>query len=409
MKQILLILAFGLLPMMVPGQTLAELLSQVTTENLSLKAMDKTYLAALEKAPQVRQIPNTEFGLGVFPLPVETRLGAQAARISIAQMFPWFGTLKKKEELALTSAQALNQLTERQTLEVTFQLKQAYFQWYQLQEAQDIIQEKLGLLDALNDLALTNIESGSGSAADVLRIDLRKQSLQTQIEILVQQAKKPLASINQLLNRPIDTPLQLREKLQLTPRLYQRDSILQAIRSHHPQLQQLSLLQQVAQQKIALNKLENKPSLGMGMDYLMVNPRSDATPTNNGRDIVQIGLKARIPLYRDKYKAKAREEQFKIESLDIQKANLETQFMAKIEQAFTDQEVAQTSAELYENQKETIGSSIRILQAQYMNAGSSFDELLSLEMELIEYELKILEAIVQSHQAIAAIERYLVN
>ena len=150
MKQILLILAFGLLPMVVPGQTLAELLSQVTTENLSLKAMDKTYLAALEKAPQVRQLPDTEFGLGVFPLPVETRLGAQAARISIAQMFPWFGTLKKKEELALTSAQALNQLTERQTLEVTFQLKQAYFQWYQLQEAQGIIQEKLGLLDALS-------------------------------------------------------------------------------------------------------------------------------------------------------------------------------------------------------------------------------------------------------------------
>ena len=83
--------------------------------------------------------------------------------------------------------------------------------------------------------------------------------------------------------------------------------------------------------------------------------------------------------------------------------------MAKIEQAFTDQEVAQTSAELYENQKETIGATIRILQAQYTNAGNSFDELLSLEMELIDYELKILEAIVQSHQAIAAIERYLVN
>lgn len=409
MKQILFILTFWHLPALLVGQSLAELLSQVRTENLSLKAMDKTYLAALEKAPQVRQLPDTEFGLGVFPLPVETRLGAQAARISASQMFPWFGTLKKKEELALISAQTVAQSTQDKALEVAFQLKQAYFQWYQLQEAQGIIQEKLGLLDALHDIALAKIESGKGSTADVLRIDLRKQGLQTQIQILAQQAQKPLVTINQLLNRPIQTPLQLREKLEFAPLVYQRDSLLQDIRSRHPRLQKLSLQQQIAQQEIELNKLENKPSLGIGMDYLMVSPRSDAEPANNGRDIVQIGLRARIPLYRNKFKAKAREEQLRIESLHFQKINLETQFMSRIEQAITDHKVAQTSVQLYENQIATTESAIRILQAQYSNAGSSFDELLALEMELVEYDLRLLEAIVQSHQAIARIEQYLLN
>jgi len=41
--------------------------------------------------------------------------------------------------------------------------------------------------------------------------------------------------------------------------------------------------------------------------------------------------------------------------------------------------------------------------------GSGFDELLRLEKELIEYDLKILKAIVQSHLAKSKIERFIVN
>jgi hypothetical protein len=41
--------------------------------------------------------------------------------------------------------------------------------------------------------------------------------------------------------------------------------------------------------------------------------------------------------------------------------------------------------------------------------GIGFDELLQLEKELIEYDLKTLKAIVQSHLAKSKIERYLIS
>ena len=52
-------------------------------------------------------------------------------------------------------------------------------------------------------------------------------------------------------------------------------------------------------------------------------------------------------------------------------------------------------------------SAINILESEYSAKGNSFDELLRLEKELIDYDLKILKAIVQSHQAKNQIEKFI--
>ncbi len=52
---------------------------------------------------------------------------------------------------------------------------------------------------------------------------------------------------------------------------------------------------------------------------------------------------------------------------------------------------------------------VAILETDYSTSGNDFDELLRLEMELIDYDLKIIKAVVESHLAIAAIEKYLNN
>ena len=74
-------------------QSLDELIQEAHQNNLELKILETEYKAALEKAPQVSQLPDTEFGIGVFPLPVETRLGAQILRVGGTQRFLWKGVL----------------------------------------------------------------------------------------------------------------------------------------------------------------------------------------------------------------------------------------------------------------------------------------------------------------------------
>ncbi len=80
--------------------------------NPELKARFDEYMAALEVAPQVKALPDPQVAFGYFIQPVETRVGPQQFKLSASQMFPWFGTLKAKENVAIQTAKAKYELFE---------------------------------------------------------------------------------------------------------------------------------------------------------------------------------------------------------------------------------------------------------------------------------------------------------
>ncbi len=89
---------FLLISSMVSAQDdLVGYLQTSAQNNPGLKARFNEYLAALEVAPQVKSLPDPQLAFGYFIQPVETRVGPQQFKISVSQMFPWFGTLKAKE------------------------------------------------------------------------------------------------------------------------------------------------------------------------------------------------------------------------------------------------------------------------------------------------------------------------
>ncbi len=403
--------AFSLLllfsPLVGSGQSLPELLERGRNNNLELKALHQEYLAALEKGPQVSQLPDPEVGIGAFISPVETRLGAQQARISASQMFPWFGTLEAREEVVLATARALHEKVASTALELDFQVKTAYFQFYEIQISQNKIRENVRILEALRQLSLAKVESGNGSAADVLRVDLKIQELEQELLILDNQLEKPVADLNQLLNRPLDSSVEVQDTLEFALMPYNKDTLLSHIRKNHPMIRMFALQQEASQKAIELNELEGRPSFGIGIDYILVNPRSDAAPVNNGRDIFQLSAKVSIPLWREKYRAREREENLGIAALENRKLDLETRFLSLIKKAFSDYETARLRLDLYTQQIATTRAAIQILQTDYSASGNHFDELLRLEKDLVDYDLKILRAIVQSQIAQAAIERYI--
>ena len=105
--------------------------------------------------------------------------------------------------------------------------------------------------------------------------------------------------------------------------------------------------------------------------------------------------------------AKEREERLKIAALDFRKADNLSMFLAEIEKAYTKHQTAQLRIELYEKQRTITRAAIRILEANYSANGTGFDELLRLEKELIDYDLKTLKAIVESYLAKSEIERFI--
>jgi Cu(I)/Ag(I) efflux system membrane protein CusA/SilA len=409
MKTSALIFVFIACGFSIKAQPLTELKELVITNNLQLKVLEREYLAALQKVPQVGELPDPEVGVGAFPLPVETRLGPQIIRISATQMFPWFGTLDSRRDLELAKAKAKYERIAARLLNINFQLEMAYFNLYEVEKSQMIISRNLEILAALEELALAKVESGKSTAADVLRVQLKTEELKQELTILETAKTKPTVLINQLLNRSLDIQIQAIDTLRFANLIMDKNSLFELIEENHPTLHMFELQQEISRQALSLNALNGKPSFGVGLDYMMVGERMDADPSGNGRDIVQLRGTVKVPLYRNKYAAKEREEQIKIEALESQKADHLSRFISSIEIAYADYKSAQLKEALYQKQKRITEAAIEILESEYSAKGKGFDELLRLEKDLIDYDLKILKAVVQSHRAKSSIQRYLID
>lgn len=389
------------------AQTPDELLNIAVASNPGLKVLKKSYQAALEKAPQLSQLPNPEIGFGVYLLPVETRLGPQRARVSVTQMFPWFGTLQAQEDWAATEARATFERIAALELELRDDIRQAYFSLYELSASQTIIQDRLEILESLKSVAEAKVSSGKASLADVLRLDLQLDELSQKLLVLENRQRIPRARINQILYRQTDTPILLPDSLPFAEIAIPRDSLIARIYASHPMVRMYELQQQAATAAIRVNELQGMPGFGIGADYLNTGTRSDAFPENNGRDAVQIRATISIPMYREKFNAREREERFRIEGIEAQKQQVLSGFEAQIEMAYAEFDEARLEVALTQRQIQTIQSAIAILEADYLGQSQSFDELLQLELSSLEYELQYLQAVVRSHQAKSSIERYL--
>lgn len=400
------LLIFGSLEK-VYAQSLDSLIQEAYTNNLELQILEKQYQSKLQLAPQIAPRPDPEAGIGVFPLPVETRLGAQVTRLSATQMLPQKGMVAAKKALADAKAQPILEQINARKLELAYQTKTAWLQVYELDKSREIIQRNIRFLKSLEALALVKVETAKANPADVLQVQLKIQALQNQLLILEKQREKPLADLKRVLNRSEEVTMTITDSLEFSVLMYQKDSLMADIQTNHPMMKMYELQQEISKRAIEVNALKDQPTFGVGLDYITVIGRNDATPTGNGRDIVQLRGMVKIPLYKSQYEAKKQEELIKIEALELQKENTTDQFMAVIEKAYTDYEMAQLRINLYEQQIKTTQAAIDILKGAYSVDGRKFEELLRLEKEMIDYDLMILKAVVSSHRAKITVERFI--
>jgi len=405
-KYIAILLALMASTFTVKAQTLDSLLKKAYDKNPALKALQLEYEAALQKGPQVSQLPDPTVGVGIPVLPVETRLGSQNLIISASQMFPWFGTLKAKENVALTMAKSKYERIAAERLDIDYQIKTAYFNLYLLREQQKIIRKNIRIFETIEKVALAKVESGKSIASDVLTVRIKVEELNQQIQILEERKQGFSASINEAVNNPNNDTIQVNTtKLELAELAYDLEQLKQKIESNHPLIKQLDWNIEASNKALDLNTLDGKPTFGIGLDYSLVTGRTDAIPENNGRDILIPKVMVSIPIYRKKYTAKKQEEELKQQAFEFQKESLTNQMMSSIQGYKSEYESAKLMYELANKQIEISNRAYDILLADYSSKGKRFDELMKLQSDINRYEIEIIKSIVQSHLAKFKIDR----
>ncbi len=388
------------------AQSLDSLLQLTVNNYPELKALQLEYEAELLKKDQVSQLPNPDVGVGVPILKPETRLGPQMVMVSVNQMFPWFGTLKSKENVVVAMSKAKYERISALKLDLFNKVKIAYYQIYFLNEKSDIIKSFLEIYKTIESVALAKVESGQSTTADVLRIQLKLQELNQELNVIENQKLNYSAVINRFTNQDDGQIIIPTDSLNQPAILnFNMDEYRNKIQNNHPLMLKINHQIEASKQQQTVNSNVNKPTIGVGIDYSLVNPRIDANPTNNGQDILIPKVKVSIPLYRKSYKAKNLQEEKYQEALTYQKETLEDKMMSLLLQYKAGYDNAMLKIELNLQQIKTTKMAYEVLLANYSSKGKGFDDLLQIQNQLLRYQLELKKQKLITYINVANIDR----
>jgi len=375
---------------------------QIAAENNpGLKAVFNEYMAALEIVPQVKSLPDPLVAFGYFIQPVETRVGPQQFKISASQIFPWMGTLKAKENLAIQAAKAKFEVFEEAKSKLFNEIRVTYFNTYFNHKAIDIAKENIDILKTFRKLANIKFESGLVSAVDEYRIEIEIGELENQLAFLKDQQVVLKVMFNNLLNRDNSDPV-------ITPELLWNDDFpltkqaaMDSINQLNHQLLSLDFQQAALQfrQEVASNM--GKPSFKIGIDYTIVGKGDNNMAGTDAFMFPHVGIS--IPLYRNKYKAMVQEVVYLAEAKENEKADKTNMLETLFENGWKEYLDADRRIDLFASQLNLAKKSARILETDYATGNKNFEEVLRMERKILKFNLELEKARADKQAAIAFI------
>ena len=371
-------------------QELESYLQTAAESNPGLKAKFNDYMASLELAPQVKSLPDPTIAFGYFISPVETRVGPQQFKISASQMFPWFGTLGAKENVAIQSAKAKYEAFLEAKSKLFNEVRSTYYNVYLNRRAIEITRENLILLNAFQKLANIKIEAGKVSALDEYRILMEMGDLENQLALLLDKQRMLELMFNNLLNIESGQEVLTPEILWTTDLSLSKEQVMDSIRTHNHQLLVLSMQQEALSYRKELAKKLGKPGLSVGLDYTFIGSGENNLAGTDAFMFPMIGIS--IPLYRNKYRAMVNEVMYLQEAREFEKAEKENFLETILENAWNDYLDAERRLLLYQVQLELAGQSLNLLETEYVTGNKEFEEILRMERKVLTYGLELEKA-----------------
>jgi len=114
------------------ASSLDDYLIYAARHNPGLEAAFDRWKAAREQVPQAKALPDPRLSYRHYVSEVETRVGAMRWGLGLSQTFPWAGKLERRGGAAGELARAQRQRFQAAALELAYQVKKAYYEYYYL-------------------------------------------------------------------------------------------------------------------------------------------------------------------------------------------------------------------------------------------------------------------------------------
>lgn len=372
-------------------------LTLAANQNPGLKAKYHRYLSALEEVDQQAALPDPTLSFGYFISPVETRVGAQRLKLSLSQMFPWKGTIPLRKQQAAQTAQVRFQEFMEAKNKLFLDVKSQWLRLYELEKEIEITEANLLILESYEPITKTKYEANLVSLADLVRVQINIENVRTQLNLLRLKRPALLSDFNLLLNQPDGSVVQLPDRLAENDSQTQlRDSIF----TQQPRLLAAQGQLDVLESRTQLARLQRKPSIGFGLDYAMVDKRTDVAVDDNGKDILMPMVSLSLPIFGKKNRAAQKQVELDKKAAEFQLEATQKELSNAWNQTTYQLEQAQEELTLYANEIEKTELLLRLLTSEYSNDSRNFEELLLTQQRLLQIQLAEVKASIKHQQAL---------
>lgn len=379
--------------------TLDEYLQIAVEQNPGIKAKFSSYMASLEKVPQVGSLPDPQVAFAYFIQPVETRVGPMQYKVSASQMFPWFGTLSAKQDVATQQAKATFEQFQEAKSKLVHEVRSTYYNLFFNHKAIAITRENLDILHAFAQLAGSKVEAGLASSLDRYRIAMEVGDLENQLAGLKDQQMALEVMFSNLLNLDHEEAIAVSDTLPNADFPLSKQALLDTIYANNPQLKSISLQHEALEYRKTVARKAGLPNIMVGAEYTFIGKGQNNLAGTDAFVFPQVGIT--IPLYRNKYKAMTSEVMYQQESLQYEKEEKQNLLETMLENGWNDLRDANRRISLFQTQLQLADKSLELLESDYANGQQSFEEILRMDRKRLAYSLELEKARTDKLTAVA--------
>ncbi len=399
---------FGLAPVVPVDQprTMQELLIMAINRNRGMRSVAARVVGALDLVPQATALPDPTLTLVEYLDPVETRVGPQQRGYQLSQSFPWFGTLGVRGDIQRAKAATARARLDEQILAVITRVRTTALELAYLDSSIAVTHNHLMLLGQWEEAAQGRYAAGRGAYAALVKTQVELGKLSNRLAELEDRRTPLLAEINADLDRSPEAPLELDSLPVAFEGGLDQDELVRAMDTTNPRLAGWDHEAAAAVLSRTLAAKRGKPSFTLGLNLIETGPARMSGVADSGKNALMATLGIRLPLWRGKYKAMARQAASGLAAADDARRQELNGLEAELSRALFAHRDARRQAELYGGALvPKARQSLEAARAAFETGRGSYLDLIDAQRLLLEFQLAAVRARIDLQIRQATIEQ----
>ncbi len=394
----------------VDPRSLDQYIRRALAENRTVQAAYHNVQSLRHRVPQVMTLDDPVASNAIFPIPSVapqySLMGYNPYNLTLAQQFPWCGTLRLRGAVAEGDVRvALAELATAQ-LDAVAAVKRAYFNLNAALRTAEILAETRTILEDFQAIARARLASG-GTQQDLLRAEILIAELDRSVAENMQASASARSALARQIHVSPTTDLGTEPGLSLATAPADYDRLYQLAVAVRPEIQGRLAAVARDQKGVELAYKRFYPNVTLGLTYMDMEKTNAQTPkTAGGMPNVGLFVAFNLPVHRDKYRAGVCEAKERaISDAKLYEAQRD-EAAAEIQEALVQVQTQQGILNLLRDRIQTRAEdTLELARSDYARANVDYATVQSALREVLQVRLQVVQIEAELGKAIAGLER----